>query len=139
MVAVDGFTQVLQERDGVQVLAPTEAIRNPLALTPPVVEIQHRGHSIHAQRIRVIGLEPEQRAAAQEIAHLRATVVEDRAVPLRVESLARISVLVQVSPVKVRESMLVRRKVRGHPVEYHTDATPMQMIDEVHEVLRRAV
>ena len=35
--------------------------------------------------------------------------------------------------------MRVGRKVRGHPVEDHADAALVQVVDEVHEVLRRAV
>ena len=35
--------------------------------------------------------------------------------------------------------MLVGREVRRHPVEDHADAVLVQRVDEVHEVLRRAV
>ncbi len=41
--------------------------------------------------------------------------------------------------VEIGEPVLVGRKVRRHPVEDDADAPLVQVIDEVHEVLRRAV
>src|SRR5204863_136512 len=41
--------------------------------------------------------------------------------------------------VEVREPVLVGREVRGDPVEDHADAAAVQVLDEVHEVLWRAV
>ena len=58
----------------------------------------------------------------EEVAHLGAPVVEDRAAPLGVEALARVGVLVQVRAVEARQPVLVVREVRGHPVEDHADA-----------------
>ena len=55
------------------------------------------------------------------------------------EPLARVGVLVQVRAIEVRQAVLVGREVRGHPVEDHADAALVQVVDEVHEVLRRAV
>ena len=116
-----------------------EAVRNPLARLAPVVEVQHRGDRIHAQRVDVIHVEPEERAAGEEVAHLGAAVVENRAVPLGVESLARIGMLVEMRAVEVGEAVLVGRKMRRHPVQDHADPATVQVIDEIHEILRRAV
>ena len=55
------------------------------------------------------------------------------------KSLPRIGMLVQVGPVEVDQAVRIGGKVRRHPVEDHADALLMQMIDEVHEVLRRAI
>jgi hypothetical protein len=44
-----------------------------------------------------------------------------------------------MSAVEEGEAVLVARKVRGHPVENHTDAALMEMIHQIHEVLRCAV
>ncbi len=84
-------------------------------------------------------VEPEQSRRCEEAAHLVAPVVEDARVPLRVEALARVLVLEQVRAVEVGQPVLVGRKVRGHPVEDHADAALVQVVHEVHEVLRRAV
>ena len=47
--------------------------------------------------------------------------------------------LVQVRAVEISESVRVGRKVRRHPVEDHADAVLVQDVDQLHEVLRRAV
>jgi hypothetical protein len=55
------------------------------------------------------------------------------------KTLARVCVLVEVRPVEEAEAVLVGRKVRRDPVEQDTDPVPVQVIDEVLEVRRRAV
>ena len=42
-------------------------------------------------------------------------------------------------PSNQREREAVLREVRGHPVEDHADAALVQVLDQEHEVLRRAV
>ena len=42
-------------------------------------------------------------------------------------------------PSNSRQAVRVGREVRGHPVEYHADAVLVQVIDQIHEVLRRPV
>ena len=56
-----------------------------------------------------------------------AAVVEDRAVPIRMEALARIGVLVEVRAVEVCQAVLVGREMRRHPVEDDADAAPVQV------------
>ncbi len=75
----------------------------------------------------------------QEAAHLVAAVVEDEPIPVGMKALARIGVLVEVRAVEVGEAVLVGGEVRGHPVENDADAVLVQVVDQVHEVLRRAV
>ena len=53
--------------------------------------------------------------------------------------LARIGVLVEVRAVEVAQAVLVAGEVRRHPVEDHADPVLVQVVDEIHEVLRRAV
>ncbi|MCY1224032.1 hypothetical protein D9M72_361740 [compost metagenome] len=137
MRAVHGAVQRLQEVDGLQVLAPAVAVGHPLAVVARVVEVEHRRHGVHAQAVEVVLVEPEQPRRHEEAAHLGPAVVEDAGVPLRMKALARIGVLVQVRAVEVPEPVLVGWKVRRHPVEQHADALLVQVIDEVHEVLRR--
>ena len=55
------------------------------------------------------------------------------------KSLARVGMLVEVRAVEARQPVRVAGKMRRHPVEDHADAAPVQVVDEVHEVLRRAV
>ena len=100
--------EVAEKVDGLEVLAPTEGIGNPLAGFARVVAVQHRSHPVYAQTVRVIGVEPEQRARGQEAAHLVAAVIEDQAVPVGMEALAGIGVLVEVAAIEFSQPMGVR-------------------------------
>src|ERR1700733_11947199 len=55
------------------------------------------------------------------------------------KSLARVRVLVKMRPVEVGKTMLVFRKMRWHPIEDHAYAMGMQVVHEVHQILRRAI
>ena len=139
IVAIEGLVQELEKGDGLQVLPPAVAVRHPLACLSPVVEVQHGRHGVHAQAIDVVLVEPEARTRGEERAHFVPAVVEDRARPVRVMALARIGVLVEVRAVEETEPVLVPGEVRRHPVEDDADARLVKRIDEVHEVLGRAV
>ena len=114
--------QPLQELDRLEVLAAAEAVGNPLAFAPRVVEVQHRRDRVHAQAVDVILLEPEQRVRQQEVPDLVAAVVEDERAPVLVLALPRIGVLVERGAVEARQTVLVLGKVSRHPVE--DDAEP---------------
>ena len=107
---VDLDVQPPQELDRVEVLAAAEAVRHPLALLARVVEVEHRGHGVDAQRVGVVELEPVHGAAQEEAPHLVAPVVEDEAAPVGVEALARVAVLVEVGAVEVAEAVGVGRE-----------------------------
>ena len=139
MQAIDLLVQPAQERDGLEVLASAVDVGDPLALLAGVVEVEHGGHRIDAQAVGVVDVEPVLGAAQQEASHLVAAVVEDEAVPVRVQALPRVAVLVEVRSVEVAEAVVIGREVRRHPVEDHADAVLVQHVDEVHEVLGRAV
>ena len=114
-------------------------VGDPLAVPARVVEVEHRRDGVDAQAVDVVAVEPEHGARHQERAHLVAAVVEDAALPLGVEALARVGVLEEMRAVEVAEAVLVVREVRRHPVEDDADAALVQAVDERHEVLRRAV
>ena len=54
-------------------------------------------------------------------------------------ALPRVGVLVAGRAVELAQAVAVAREVGRHPVEDHADAVLVAVIDEVHEVLRRAV
>ena len=83
MALVQHFIQPLDEGDGLQVLAAAQLIGNPLACFAGIIEVQHRGHGIHAQAVDVILVDPEKRVRQQEILHFVAAVVEDERAPIR--------------------------------------------------------
>ena len=128
-----------QEIDRLQVLPAAELVRDPLALLARVIEIEHRGDRVHPEPVGVIAVEPAERAAQQKAADLVASIVEDRAAPVRVHSESRVGVLEEVRPIEVLQPELVRRKVRRHPVQHDADTVLVQVVDQKHEVLRRAV
>ncbi len=83
--------------------------------------------------------QPEQGVGDQEVADLVAAVVEHQRAPVGVLAAARVLVLVQRGAVEAREPELVAREVRRHPVEDHADAVLVHAVDELAEVVGRAV
>src|SRR5215469_17297806 len=108
-------------------------------LATGVVEIKHRSHSVYAQPIDMIFVQPEHGAGHQEAAHLVATVVIDVRVPVGMEAEPPIRVLEKMRAVEVGKAVPIGREVRWNPIENDSDATLMQIVDEKHEILGRAV
>ena len=135
---VDDGVQLLQERDGVQVLAAAEAVREPLARLARVVEIEHRRDRVDPEPVGVELLEPVERVREEEVPHLVAPEVEDERAPVGVRAAARVGVLVQRRPVEARERPVVAREVRRDPVEDDPDPPPVQRVDERAQVVGRA-
>src|SRR5215204_3261432 len=84
----DELVRALQECYGLQVLVAAVHVREPLALLPGVVEVEHRGDGVDPQPVYVILGDPEQRVAEKVVAHLATTEVEDQRSPVRVAALA---------------------------------------------------
>ena len=133
------LVQALQERDGLEVLVAAVLVRRPLMLFARVVEIEHRGDGVDAQPVEMEVLEPTDRARQQEALHLVPRVVEHERVPVGVLAFLRIGVLVQRGAVEARERVVVLREVTGDPVEQHADALPVQLGDELAQLVGRAV
>ena len=76
---------------------------------------------------------------SEEASHLVSPVVEDQAVPVRMETQPGIGVIEQVGPVELRQCEGVLGKMRRHPVEQHPDAGLMELVDQSHEILGRPV
>ena len=138
MAAVGFAVEAAQKIDGTDVFASAVAVGDPLTRLAGVVEVEHRGHGVDAQAVGVVLVEPEHGAREQERADLVAVVVEDVAAPVGVVALTGIGVLVQMCPIEVGETVLVRRKMGGYPVEDDADTLLVQVIDQVGEVLRGA-
>ena len=130
--------KLLEEEHGLQVFASAEFVGNPLARLARVVEVEHGGDGVHAQAVDVIVVEPEEAVGDEEIAHLVAAVVEDERAPVRVLTLARVTVFVEVGAVEIREAVRVLREVARHPVEDHADAALVALVHEVAEFVRVA-
>src|SRR5262249_20923751 len=96
---------------GVGVPRPAVGIRYPLTLLSGVIQIQHGGDRVDTQAVSMVDVEPEQRTAEQEALHLLPPIVEHEGVPIRMDALARVSVLVEVRAVEEAQPMRVIREV----------------------------
>src|SRR5579862_5921834 len=139
MLFVGFLIEAAEEIDGVKIFAPAELVWDPLAFLAGIIEIEHRGDGVYTQAVNVIFVEPEHGTRHEKAAYLGAAVVEDVRLPVGMESLARVGVLVEMRAVEVGEAVGVGREVRRDPVENHADAVLVKVVDEVHEILRRAV
>ena len=84
-------------------------------------------------------IQPEERAAQQEAADLVPAVIEDEAFPVGMITLLRVGVLEEMRAVEITQAVLVVGKMRRHPVEDDANPLLVQIIDQVHQILGRAV
>ena len=131
--------ELLEELHGLQVLASTKLVRNPLALLAGIVEVEHRSHGIHAQAVHVEALTPEEGIGSKEISNFMAPKIEDERAPILMGPLPRVGVLIKGCAVELCQRPGIPGKMGGHPVHNDADPGPMQRIDEELEVVRRAV
>ena len=83
-------------------------------------------------------LEPRERGADQEAAHLVSAVVKDQRAPVLVLAETRIGMFVEMRSVEAGQRKEVARKVGWNPIDDHPDVGPMEGVDHRHEVERRA-
>ena len=131
VVCLHGAVDLADKRAGVQVLLGTVLIELLLAgIVDAKVEVQHAGHTVHANAVHVEVLEPIQHVGDQEGADLAAGEVELVRAPVGVNL-----VLKQHVAVKGGKAVGVGAKTAGHPVHDHADARLVARIDKVHELL----
>ena len=138
VLAVGGGGGLLQEADGLQVLAAAELVGMPLAVLARVVQVEHGGHGVDAQTVGVELLEPVQGVGDQEVAHLVASEVEHVGAPVGVLAALRVGVLVQGGAVEAGQGPLVLGEVGRHPVQNDADAGLVELVHQVAEVVRGA-
>ena len=134
-----GRVELLQKGDRAEIDVAAVAVGRPLAVAPGVVEVQHRGHRVHTDAVDVVAVKKQHRRRDEKALHLRHGVVKNERAPFRVLGHARLLALVEPRAVKAREPVCVLRKVRRDPVHDHADAGAVELVDKIHEVLRRAV
>ena len=132
--------EILQERDGLQILAPAVVVGNPLALlcASSRDRASRPPHPRAARRCDTS--QPEQRVGDQEVADFVAAVIEDQRAPVGVLALSRVGVLVEMRAIEERQAML---RLCGKCAGTQSRITPMPclvaVVDEVHEVFWRAI
>ena len=134
--AIDFRVQPLEEGDGLVVLPASLFVGKPLALFSRIIEIEHGGHAVDAQPVGVEILQPVDGAAYEEGGNLVTPVIENVALPIGMKPPPGIGVLVKMGPVEIAQPVPVRGEVRRHPVEYHAQAALVEIIDEIHQILR---
>ena len=130
---------MLQKTDRLQILATAVFVRYPLPLLARIVEVKHRGHGVDPQSIHMKTIAPVQRVGGEEISNLIPSVIENMRSPVRMLTPARIIVLVKCRSIKAGQRIIVLRKMRRHPVEYHADAGRVQRIHQRGEIVRSPV
>src|SRR5690606_26191326 len=115
------------------------AVRDPLALVPRIVAVEHGSDGVDAQAVEVVLLEPVQGIRDEVAGDLATAVVEDERVPVGMESLPRIQVLVERRAVEAAEAVLVGGEVAGYPVGDDAEARLVGRVDEGRELAGGAV
>ena len=134
-----GGVELAQEIHRAVVYVAAVLVGRPLAAAPAVVEIEHAAHGVDADAVYVVLVKEEHRRADEEALHLGLGVVEDHRAPVRVLCHAPLAALIAGGAVKEPEPVLVAREVRGDVVHYDAYALAVELVHEVHEVLRGAV
>ena len=139
MILEDRLVEFLQELHRLEIARVAVFVRLPLAVLAPVVEVEHIRDRVDAQAVDVELLKPEQSVRDEEALHLRAAVVKVGRAPLPVLRALLIVGLVEILSVEMAQSLLILAEVPRHPVHDNADAIRMGGIDEVAEIVRRAV
>ena len=86
----------------------------------------------------MIFVQPEQRIADEEIAHLVPAKIENERTPILLFALAWVHVLVEIGAVELREGVSIFREMGWHPIHNHADAGLVARVDEVTQFVWRA-
>src|SRR4030042_2648271 len=66
-------------------------------------------------------------------------IVKNEAVPVGMDALSGITVLIEMSAIKISQPVLITGKMGRHPVKDYSYIMLVQTVNEVHEILRAAV
>src|SRR5882724_4199509 len=83
----------------------------------------------------MIFVEPEQRVADEKTLDLAAAVVENKSVPVRMFSLPRVAVFVEMRAIEITETRLIFREVGWDPIEDNADSVLMKTIHKIPEIV----
>jgi hypothetical protein len=117
-------------------LSSTILVGDPFPRLTHVIEIEHRGHRIHAQTIDMILAQPEQRIGDQEVAYLTTPVIKDQGTPFFMFTFTSIGIFIEMSAIKVTQRMSIFRKVSWNPIQKDTNPLLMHIINEILEIFR---
>src|ERR1700722_1122664 len=81
-------------------------------------------------------VEPKKSVPGQKALDLAAAVIEHESVLVRLLSLARIGVFIQMGSVKITQAGFVLWKVRRNPIQDDTYAALMKLVHQKHKIRR---
>ena len=134
-----GVGQLAEKFHRFQVDIAAVFVGTPFTALLAVIQVQHTGHSIHPQSVDVVLFQPEGSAAHQEAQHLVAAEVKDSSAPVGVFVFQRIRIFIAESTVKLIQAVGVFGEVGGNPVQNHSDAGFVALVDEIHKSMGSAV
>jgi len=132
---VGGVVEFADEIDGFEIFAATELVGNPLAFFAGVVEVEHGGHSIHAEAVDVMAFAPEQCIGDEEILHLVTAKIEDECAPVLMLAFARVLVFVESGAIETCERPVIAGEMGGNPIDDDADAGLVKGVDDELEIL----
>ena len=139
MILEDRLVELFEEIHRLEVARVAVFVRLPLAVPAPIVEVQHVRDRVDAQPVDVELLEPKERVRNEEALHLRPPVVKIGRAPLAVLRARLVVGLVEVLTVKPAKPLFVLAKMPRNPIHDDADAVLMRSVDEIAEIVRRAV
>src|SRR5579863_10476192 len=84
-------------------------------------------------------IQPKKSAAKEKIRHFLPAIIENRCIPMRMNSFAHVLMFIQGRSVEQVEAKIVGWEMRWHPIENDTDVCLMQNIDKHLKIGRRAI
>jgi hypothetical protein len=99
-----------------------------------VIEVEHRSHGIYSQAINVIFVQPVQGAAEKKTPYFVPIIVENKTVPIGMNTLSGITVLIEMGSIEISQSVFIIGEMGRYPIEDDTYVMLVQIINEVHKV-----
>ncbi len=96
---MDDLVEFLEERHRLKVFIAAEAVRNTLSWLSGIIQVQQGGHGVHAQGVKMVLLQPEERAVQQKVFDLDTPEIKDAAMPFGMVPQAWVGVVVELRAV----------------------------------------
>ena len=130
---------MLEELDRLQILIAAVFVGYPLAVLLTVIQIEHRCHGVYAYSVDMIFFDPEKGIGNQEVPDFVLPIIENLRSPVRMFPDPRVRMLEQALSVESAQSVGIGGKMRRHPIKNHANLILVQHVDQIHEIIRRAV
>ena len=124
--------QLAEEVHRLVVLVAAVLIGGPFSRLSAVIQVQHTGHCVHPNTVKVEQIGPVHGRADEKRTHFIFAVVKDPGAPFLVLAFFQVAVLVGAVPIKCVQPVRVLGKVSGHPVQDHANPHLVTGVHKVH-------